>query len=72
MSRKSKIDSAEKLKIVECILADVISVAEAARLVGVHRSKFLPLISILVFSGKKECWPFCDQILRTDLCLSSV
>ena len=34
MSRKSKIDSAEKVKIVERLLADEISVSEAARLTG--------------------------------------
>ena len=35
MSRKSKIDSAEKVKIVERLLVDEISVSEAARLTGV-------------------------------------
>lgn len=38
MSRKNKIDPAEKVKIIERVLADEISVAEAARLIGVDRS----------------------------------
>ena len=38
MSRKSKIDSAEKVKIVEHLLADEISVSEAARLTGVDKA----------------------------------
>ena len=38
MSRKSKIDSAEKVKIVECLLADETSVSEAARLTGVDKA----------------------------------
>ncbi len=38
MSRKSKIDPAEKIKIVEQVLADEISVTEAARLIGVDRT----------------------------------
>ena len=38
MSRKSKIDSAEKVKIIERLLSYEISVAEAARLIGVVRS----------------------------------
>ena len=38
MSRKSKIDSAEKVKIVERLLADEISVSEAARLTGVDKA----------------------------------
>ena len=38
MSRKSKIDSAEKVKIVERLLADEISVSEAARLTDVERA----------------------------------
>ena len=38
MSRKSKIDSVEKVKIVERLLADEISVSEAARLTGVDKA----------------------------------
>ena len=38
MSRKSKIDSAEKVKIVERLLADETSVSEAARLTGVDKA----------------------------------
>lgn len=38
MSRKSKIDPAEKVKIIERVLADEISAAEAARLIGVDWS----------------------------------
>ena len=38
MSRKSKIDPAEKVKIIERVLADEISATEAARLIGVDRS----------------------------------
>ena len=38
MSRKSMIDSAEKVKIVERLLADEISVSEAARLTDVERA----------------------------------
>ena len=38
MSRKSKIDSAEKVKIVERLLADETSVSEAARLTGVDEA----------------------------------
>ena len=38
MSRKSKIDSAEKVKIVERLLADEISVSEAARLTDVDKA----------------------------------
>ena len=38
MSRKSKIDPAEKVKIVERLLADEISVSEAARLTGVDKA----------------------------------
>ncbi len=38
MSRKSKIDPAEKVKIVEQVLADEISITEAARLIGVDRT----------------------------------
>ena len=38
MSRKSKIDPTEKVKIVECLLADEISVSEAARLTGVDKA----------------------------------
>lgn len=38
MSRKSKIDPAEKVKIIERVLADEISATEAARLTGVDRS----------------------------------
>ena len=36
MSQKSKIDPVEKIKIVERVLADEISIAEAARLTGVN------------------------------------
>ena len=38
MSRKSKIDPVEKVKIIERVLADEISATEAARLIGVDRS----------------------------------
>ena len=38
MSRKSKIDQAEKVKVVERLLADEISVLEAARLTGVGQT----------------------------------
>ena len=38
MSRKSKIDPAEKVKIIERVLADEISATEAARLIGVDLS----------------------------------
>ena len=38
MFRKSKIDPAEKVKIIERVLADEISATEAARLIGVDRS----------------------------------
>jgi transposase-like protein len=38
MSRKSKIEPAEKVKIIERVLADEISATEAARLIGVDRS----------------------------------
>ena len=38
MSRKNKIDPAEKVKIIERVLADEISAAEAARLIGVDWS----------------------------------
>ena len=38
MSRKSKIDPTEKVKIVERLLADEISVSEAARLTGVDKA----------------------------------
>lgn len=38
MSRKSKIDPAEKVKIIERVLADEISTTEAARLTGVDES----------------------------------
>ena len=38
MSRKSKIDPAEKVKIIERVLADEIGATEAARLIGVDRS----------------------------------
>ena len=38
MSRKNKIDPAEKVKIIERVLADEISATEAARLIGVDRS----------------------------------
>lgn len=38
MSRKSKIDPAEKVKIIERVLADEISATEAARLIGVDWS----------------------------------
>ena len=38
MSRKSKIDPVEKVKIVERVLADEIGATEAARLIGVDRS----------------------------------
>ena len=38
MSRKSKIDPAEKVKVIERVLADEISAAEAARLIGVDGS----------------------------------
>lgn len=38
MSRKSKIEPAEKVKIIERVLADEISATEAARLTGVDRS----------------------------------
>ena len=38
MSRKSKIDPTEKVKIVERLLADEISVSEAARLTDVERA----------------------------------
>ena len=37
MSRKNKIDPAEKVKIIERVLADEISATEAARLIGVDR-----------------------------------
>ena len=37
MSRKSKIDAAEKVKVVERVLADEISFSEAARLTGVDK-----------------------------------
>ena len=37
MSRKSKIDAAEKVKVVERVLADEISFSEAARLTGVNK-----------------------------------
>ena len=38
MSRKNKIDPAEKVKIIERVLADEISATEAARLIGVDRN----------------------------------
>ena len=38
MSRKSKIEPAEKVKIIERVLADEISATEAARLIGVDRN----------------------------------
>ena len=38
MSRKSKIDPVEKVKIVERLLTDEISVSEAARLAGVDKA----------------------------------
>ena len=38
MSRKSKIDQAEKVKVVERLLADEINVSEAARLTGVGQT----------------------------------
>ena len=38
MSRKSKIDPVEKVKIIERVLADEISATEAARLIGVDRN----------------------------------
>ena len=38
MSRKSKIDPVEKVKIIERVLADEISASEAARLIGVDES----------------------------------
>ena len=38
MSRKNKIDPAEKVKIIERVLADEISATEAARLIGVDWS----------------------------------
>ena len=38
MSRKSKIDPVEKVKVVERVLADEISVSEAARLTGVSKN----------------------------------
>ena len=41
MSRKGKIDPAEKVKLVEQVLADEISTAEAARLTGVDRTSTL-------------------------------
>ena len=51
MSRKSKIDPAEKVKIIERVLADEISVTEAARLIGVDRSSIRSWCNLYLSDG---------------------
>ena len=51
MSRKSKIDSAEKVKIIERVLANEISVTEAARLIGVDRSSIRDWCNLYLSDG---------------------
>ena len=51
MSRKSKIDPAEKVKVIERVLADEISAAEAARLIGVDWSSIRDWCNLYLSDG---------------------
>jgi len=57
MSRKSKIDPEEKVRIVERVLADEISVSEAARLTGVGRSSIRRWRNLYLADGPTALMP---------------
>lgn len=57
MSRKSKIDPVEKVKIVEQVLADEISVSEAARLTGVDKASIRDWRNLYLSDGPTALMP---------------
>ncbi len=57
MSRKSKIDPVEKVKMVERVLADEISVSEAARLAGVDRASIQHWRNLYLSDGPTSLMP---------------
>ena len=57
MSRKSKIDSVEKVKMVERVLTGEISCFEAARLTGVGKTSILRWRNLYLSDGSTALMP---------------
>ena len=73
MSRKSKIDPEEKVRIVERVLEDEISVSEAARLTGVVRSSIRRWRDLYLADGPTALMPqFSNKVYSQELKLQAV
>ena len=73
MSRKSKIDPEEKVRIVERVLADEISVSEAARLTGVGRSSIRRWRNLYLADGPTALMPqSSNKVYSQELKLQAV
>ncbi len=73
MSRKSKIDPEEKVRIVERVLEDEISVSEAARLTGVVRSSIRRWRDLYLADGPTALMPqSSNKVYSQELKLQAV
>ena len=73
MSRKSKIDPEEKVRIVERVLEDEISVSEAARLTGVVRSSIRRWRNLYLADGPTALMPqSSNKVYSQELKLQAV
>jgi len=73
MSRKSKINPAEKVKMVEQVLADEISISDAARLTGVGRSSIHKWRNLYLSDGPTALMPqSSNKVYSQELKLQAV
>ncbi len=73
MSRKSKIDAAEKVKVVERVLADEISFSEAARLTGVDKKSIWRWRNLYLSDGPTALMPqTSNKVYSQELKLQAV